>query len=98
MWCARQDSNLWPTAPEAVVGDIDVALGVEDDAPQRVELARRGAAETPRLEIVSVLVELGDARIAAAVSDAVGDVDVAGAVPPYVGRSREAIARDARAG
>ena len=48
----------------------------------------------PGLEELSVLVELGDARVAVAV----GDENVAGGVPGHVGGPIEIVAGDARAG
>ena len=52
-----------------------------------VELALARAGRSPLREEAAVLVELGDAVVRA---DAVGDVDVAGAIPRDVGRTAEA--------
>src|SRR5258705_5258882 len=81
----------------AGVGDVDVALRIERDAAQRVELPRFAAALTPRLDEVAVLVELGDARVADAVSGAVGDVNVARAIPRDARRPHEAVPGNAGA-
>src|SRR5262249_19976184 len=76
----------------AGVGDIHVALRVERDAAQRVELTRVAAPESPRLDEVAVLVELRHPRVAAVHRHAVGDVDVAGTIPGDVRRTHEAVA------
>src|SRR5207248_11005909 len=78
------------------VGDVDVALRVERDAAQRVELPGVGAALAPRLDEVAVFVELRDARVARAHRDAVGDVDVALFIPGDARGADEAVARDSR--
>src|SRR5262249_27041066 len=97
--------NLWLRVAVAVehlnplvagVGDVDVALRIERDAAQRVELADFAAALSPRLDEVAVLVELGDARVAGARRRAVGDVDVAVLVPRDACGAHEAVARNAR--
>src|SRR5262245_47099300 len=82
----------------AGVRDVDVALGVERDAVERAELTRLAAAESPRLDEMSILVELRDARVAARRRDAVGDVDVAGAIPRNVSGTDEAVAGNAGSG
>ena len=71
----------------AGVGHVDVALGVDGERLDAVELTRLGAGGAPVLDEAAVLVELGDAVVGA---DAVGDVDVAGRVPRHVGRTVEA--------
>src|SRR5262245_6273099 len=48
----------------AGIRDVDVPLRVERDAVQHVELSRLGAALSPRLDEVAVLVEFRDARVA----------------------------------
>src|SRR5262249_46186549 len=79
----------------AGVGDVDVALGVEDDAADGAELAGLAAARSPGLDEVAVLVELRHARVADPGVRAVGDVDVAGLVPRDVGGAVEAVAGNA---
>ena len=71
------------------VGDVEIAVGVADDAVRGVELAGAGAALAPVLDQVAVLAEFGDARIAVAV----GDVDAAVCVP----RSRRSADRNSTA-
>src|SRR5439155_4813408 len=80
----------------AGVGDVHVALRVERDPAQRVELPDLGAALAPRLDEVAVLVEFRDARVAGADRDAVGDVDVAVLVPRDAARAHEAVAGNSR--
>src|SRR4029434_5904127 len=78
----------------ARVGDVNIAVGVAGDAADPLELALAGAGVAPGLQEVAVLVELGDAVVGA---EAVGDVDVPGAIPGDVRRPVEAVAVDARA-
>ena len=78
----------------AGVGDVEVARRVGDDAANLVELALARSGVAPRLQEVAVLVELGDAVVGA---EAVGDVDVAGAIPVDIRRPVEAVAVDAGA-
>src|SRR5262249_10952756 len=78
----------------AGVGDVDVPLGVEHDAVDRVELARLAAAGSPRFDEVAVLVQLRDPRIAGRLARAVRDVDVAGPIPRDIRGPVEAVAGD----
>src|SRR5262245_14315300 len=72
----------------ASVADVDEALRIDRHRVRDIELAWRGAARSPGLDVLAVLVELGDARVAIAV----GDVDVAGRIPGDIGRPIEVVA------
>src|SRR2546430_181440 len=76
------------------VGHVDVARRVGRDAANPVGLSRRRPRLPPRLHEVAVLCGLRHAVVAA---DAVGDVDVAGAIPGDVCRMIEGVAVDAGA-
>ena len=76
----------------ARVGDVNVAGDIARDPANAVELARSRAGAAPGLEEVAVLVELRDAIVRA---EAVGDVDVGGAIPCDVRWPIEAVAVDA---
>ena len=65
---------------------VDVALRVDGQRLHAVELPRLGSGGAPLPDELAVLVELGDAVGGA---HAVGDVDVAGAIPRHVGRLAE---------
>src|SRR6185503_12708932 len=78
----------------AHVGDVDIVLGIDRDGLHASELPRAGPGRAPVREKFAVLVELRDAIV---VAKAVGDVDVAGAIPGYVGWLTETRAWSARA-
>src|SRR5712671_4314644 len=71
------------------VGDIDIALRVNRNAADIVELALAGALLAPAFDEFAVLVEFGDARIALAV----GDENVALGIPGDIGRTVEDVLR-----
>ena len=71
----------------ARVGDIDIALRVEGDRLDAAELSGTITRRAPVREELAVFVELGDAIV---IADAVGDVDIAGAIPRHVRRTTEA--------
>ena len=85
-------SNTWMRLLPSSA-DVHVALRVDRDAVDDVELAGRRAARPPRLDVLAARLVLGDPRVAVAV----GHVDVAGRVPRDVGRPLEALAFGARA-
>src|SRR3954468_5638746 len=76
------------------VGDIDIALRVDRDAADVVELALSAALLAPALHELAVFVEFGDARIALAV----GDENIALGVPSDIGRTVEYVLRPPGAG
>src|SRR5262245_34897660 len=76
----------------AGVGHVDVACRIAGDAADLVELPLSRSGLAPRLHEVPFLGELRDAVVGA---EAVGDVDVAGAIPRHVRRAVEAVAVDA---
>src|SRR3954469_5014280 len=74
------------------VGRVDVALRIEGDPAQRVELAVRRSPCAPRLDEFAVLVKPGDAGIPVAI----GYIDVPGGIPGDVGRPLKNVALSAR--
>ena len=70
----------------AGIRDIDIALRVDGNGSNAVELPVFGSGLPPRLQELSVLVELGDAVV---VANAVGNVNVAGTVPRDIRRAAE---------
>src|SRR5687767_15151990 len=79
----------------AGVGDVDVALRIDGNRFHAVELALAGARRSPVLDEASVLVQLGHAVVRA---HAVGDVDVAGAIPGDIRGAVEARSRNPGSG
>ena len=73
-------------AAVVTVGDIERPAGVGGDVMRRAELAFAVAGLAPRFEPVTILVELGNARIDVAVADK----DIARRIPGDVGRLAEA--------
>src|SRR5207302_9390128 len=74
---SRQVPNRFPSALSienldaaiATVGDINDVVIVDHQTVRSVEVARLAAALTPGLDEISVLIELGDSRIAVPVGD-----------------------------
>src|SRR4029079_7319166 len=78
----------------AGVGDVEIARRIRGDAADVIELPLAGSGLSPRLHEVALLRELTDPMVG---PEAVGDVDVAGAIPRDVGRPIEAVAVDSGA-
>src|SRR5439155_522983 len=74
-------------SPVAAIAGVDVALRVHRNTQNIGELARSCASFAPGLHEFAVLIELGDARVAGAISDK----DIACRVPRHIGGPVEEI-------